>query len=224
MQKRAADLAKKRGKTPIDHYHHKGVKQAAEVKLDPKKMGDPMSSVWSTNADKTVQAGIGNKPAWEPGFDGKKVTHHNAAKHIDLNEQAKGPKTAKNLEAAAEVSKQRFPATGDLSERAKMDWTRKPPVKEPHLDLKTGHFKAPKRPKGSKGPKGKVGGIVGKIIMIGVAGYVLLDTGDAYAAVQTANPLANITDTLVEGDITTGKLVWSIAKDAYGLTRLATAQ
>ena len=31
MQKRAEDMAKKRGKTPIEHHHHKGVKQAAGV-------------------------------------------------------------------------------------------------------------------------------------------------------------------------------------------------
>jgi hypothetical protein len=29
MQKRAEDMAKKRGKTPIEQHHHKGVKQAA---------------------------------------------------------------------------------------------------------------------------------------------------------------------------------------------------
>jgi RHS repeat-associated protein len=79
-------------------------------------------------------------------------------------------------------------------------------------------------PKGPKGPKGKPGGIIGKVIAVGIAGYVLLDTGDAYAAVQTLNPLANVTDTLVEGDITVGNVVWSIGKDVYGLTPLATAQ
>ncbi|MBO3752678.1 hypothetical protein J5X84_42075 [Streptosporangiaceae bacterium NEAU-GS5] len=226
MQKRAADMAKKRGKTPVEQHHNTGVKQAAEVKLDPTKMGKNMTSVWSTKSDKTVQAGISDsgKPVWDPGFDGKTVTHHNVAKHIDLNEQAKGPKTAKNLEAAGEVSKQRFPATADLSERAKMDWTKTAPVHEPHLNLKSGQVHAPKGLHAPKGPKGKGGGIIGKIIMIGVAGYVLLDTGDAYAAVQTANPLANTTDTLVEGNVTTGTLIWSIAKDAYGLTPLATIQ
>jgi RHS repeat-associated protein len=33
MQQRAEKLAKTRGKTPIEHHHHQGVKQAAEVKL-----------------------------------------------------------------------------------------------------------------------------------------------------------------------------------------------
>jgi RHS repeat-associated protein len=225
MQKRAEDLAAKRGKTPIEQHHHKGVKQAAEVKLDPKKMGDPMSSVWSTKSDKAVQATI----------DGKPVTQHNAAKHIDLNEQAKGPKTAKNLEAAAEASKQRWPATADMAERAKMDWTRTPPVNEPHLNLKTGEVHVPtgshsvhvpQEPHGLHAPKGKgrAGGIVGKVIMLAVGGYVLFKTHDAYAAAQTANPLANTTDTLVKGTPTPGNVGWSLAKDAYGLTPMATVQ
>ncbi|MBI5145809.1 MAG: VCBS repeat-containing protein [Thaumarchaeota archaeon] len=137
MQKRAEKLAKKRGKTPIEQHHHKGVKQAASVKLDPKKMGDPMSSVWSTKKDPTVQAGIGDKPVWDPDFEGKKKTPHNVAKELDLNEQAKGPKTAKGLEDAASASKQRLPATADLSERAKMDWTPSTP-NGPSVDPSTG--------------------------------------------------------------------------------------
>jgi hypothetical protein len=137
MQERANKMAKKRGKTPIEQHHHKGVKQAAKVKLDPKKMGDPMSSVWSTKKDPTVQAGIGDKPVWDPHFEGKKKTPHNIAKELDLNEQAKGRKTAKGLEDAAAASKHRLPATADLAERAKMDWTPSAP-KGPPVDPKTG--------------------------------------------------------------------------------------
>jgi RHS repeat-associated protein len=137
MQDRASKMAKKRGKTPIEHHHHKGVKQAAETKLDPKRMGDPMSSVWSTKADPVVQGGIGDKPVWDPEFDGKTRTHHNIAKELDLGEQAKGPKAAKGLEDAAEASKQRLPATVDMAERAKMDWTPSTP-KGPPVDPHTG--------------------------------------------------------------------------------------
>jgi hypothetical protein len=138
MQKRAEKLARKRGKTPIEQHHHKGVAQAAEVKLDPKKMGDPMSSVWSTKADPSVQAGIGDKPVWDPDFPEKgKRTPHNTAKHLDFEEQASRPKTAKGLEDAAEASKQRLPATADLTERAKHDWTRTEP-KGPPVDPHTG--------------------------------------------------------------------------------------
>jgi RHS repeat-associated protein len=127
MQHRADNLAKKRGKTPIEHHHHKGVKQAADVKLDPKKMGNPMSSLWSTKKgltkkDRTVQAGIGDEPVWNPEFQGKTLTHHNVAKHLDFDEQKKGPKTATGLENAAARSKERLPATVDLTERAKEDW------------------------------------------------------------------------------------------------------
>jgi RHS repeat-associated protein len=139
MQKRADKLAEKRGKTPIEHHHHKGVKQAAEVKLDPKKMGDPMSSVWSTKSDPVVQAGIGDTPVWEKDFAGSTKTQHNVAKHLDLAEQAKGPKTAQGLEHAAETSKQVLPATADLTERAKMDWTRTQPA-GPAVGTKPGHI------------------------------------------------------------------------------------
>nr|BFE36953.1 hypothetical protein GCM10010200_092040 [Actinomadura rugatobispora] len=228
MQKRAAGFSK----TPIEQHHHTGVQQAAEVGLDPKKMGQQMSSVWGRKTDPTVQAGIGDRPVWDPGFDGKQVTPHNVAKHIDFDEQAKGPKTAANLEAAGEASKWRRPATADLSERAKVDWTRTEPRPEPFLDLKTGQVTSPKggpkasgpKVKGPKahGPKVKGGGLVGKAIMLGVAGYVLFKTGDAYAAVQTANPAANTTDAIVEGNLSAENLAWSVTKDVYGLTPAAT--
>jgi RHS repeat-associated protein len=142
MQKRAEDMAKKRGKTPIEQHHHKGVKQAAEAKLDPKKMGDPMSSVWSTKRDPIVQAGIGDEPVWDPNFKGKKRTPHNVAKELDLAEQKERPKTAKGLEDAAAASKWRLPDTADLSERAKMDWTPSMP-KGPPVDPATGEVLKP---------------------------------------------------------------------------------
>ncbi len=127
MQKRAEKLAKKRGKTPIEQHHHRGVAESAKVKLDPKKMGDPMSSVWSTKKDPVVQGTIGGKPA----------THHNVAKHLDMVEQAKVPKTPAGLEQASEISKQRLPATVDMTERAKMDWKKTVPAGPP-VDPKTG--------------------------------------------------------------------------------------
>ena len=121
MRRRAERLGRERGKTPIEQHHHTGVAQAAKAKLDPRKMGDQMSSVWSTKRDPKVSASVGGSPA----------THHNVAKHLDLNEQAKGPASAAGLEAAGRASKERFPATGDLTERAKMDWTKKAPAGPP---------------------------------------------------------------------------------------------
>ena len=163
MQKRAEKIKKKTGTTPIQQHHHKGVAQAAEVKLDPKKMGDPMSSVWSTTADPSVQSGIGKQPVWDPDFEeksnkphNKKRTPHNVAKHLDLDEQSKGPKTAKGLENAAEASKQRLPATADLSERAKHDWTPRKPVGPP-VD-KTGKVVSSVAPSAAK----KTGKAIGK--------------------------------------------------------------
>jgi RHS repeat-associated protein len=127
MKKEAEKVARKRRKekTPIEHHHHEGVKETADVKGDPKKMGRTMSSLWSTKKG-NVQGGIGDKPVWDREFAGKKRTHHNIAKYIDLNEQAKGKKGIGNLSQAADASKQRLPATIDMSERAKMDWTRSP--------------------------------------------------------------------------------------------------
>lgn len=71
-------------------------------------------------------------------------------------------------------------------------------------------------------PKGKAGGIIGKIIMIGIAGWVFFDTGDAYAAAQTANPLANITDNALSPNPTISSGLEATAKDVYQLTPIAT--
>lgn len=124
MQEKAADYAKRTGKAnPIQQHHHKGVKQSAKVKLPPSKMGTPMSSVYSTKRDPGITAAI----------DGKPATHHNVAKHLDMAEQAKVPKTAAGLEEAAKISKERLPATVDMTERAKMDWKKSVP-KGPPVD------------------------------------------------------------------------------------------
>jgi len=119
MQKRAENIGLKRGKTPIEHHHHSGVKQAGQVKLDPKQMGEHMSSVWSTKKDPTAKT-----PVVKGEINGKAMTHHNIAKHLDLDEQDKGPRTAAGLRDAAKAAKARLPATADMTERAKMDWTR----------------------------------------------------------------------------------------------------
>src|SRR5262249_25808256 len=112
-------------------------------KLKPEKMGDPMSSLWSTKEKgaREVQAGIGDVPVWDKEFskEGKVKTHHNVAKHIDLSEQATRPNTAKGLEEAAEASKRRLPATVDMTERAKMDWTKTQPA-GPSVGFKPGEI------------------------------------------------------------------------------------
>ena len=91
-------------------------------------MGNTMSSLWSTKSDPKVSATISDKPA----------THHNVAKHIDMAEQAKVPETSAGLEQAAEMSKERLPDTIDMSERAKLDWSKTKPAGPP-VDVKTGN-------------------------------------------------------------------------------------
>jgi RHS repeat-associated protein len=130
MQDRANRRAKKAGKTPIEHHHHKGVKESAKTKLPLEEMGDPMTSVWSTKRDPKVWGNVGEDAR----------THHNIAKHLDYAEQAKAPRTAADLKAAADTAKWRYPATGDLTERAKHDWTRTEPV-GPAVDPTTGSVK-----------------------------------------------------------------------------------
>ncbi|NOT50227.1 MAG: insecticidal toxin complex protein [Chitinophagaceae bacterium] len=85
----------------------------------------------------------------------------------------------------------------DLKHHPHEPHVKNPHVKEPHV----------------KGKKG--GGLAGKIIMVGAAVYVLLDTGDVYAAVQIANPLTRTTDTVVTGE---GSLYQSLVFDAVDLT------
>jgi RHS repeat-associated protein len=136
MQKRAEKLAKKRGKTPIEQHHHTGVKETVELKAPAKSMGKSMSSVWSTKADPSVEGGIGDLPSYDPEFEekgGEFRTHHNVAKHLDLEEQSRRPgnkkvtegsATPKALQNAGEASKARLPATADLTERASQDWSK----------------------------------------------------------------------------------------------------
>jgi hypothetical protein len=53
---------------------------------------------------------------------------------------------------------------------------------------------APHAPHAPKVPKGKkIGGWIGLAIGVGISGYVLLETGDVYAAGQAVNPAANTT-------------------------------
>jgi hypothetical protein len=111
--------------------------------------------------------------------------------------------TARELELAGDL-----PAgSGDLPSRP--GWTRAeldghlanisspnastPHVTAPHAStphVTTPHVSTPRAP---KTPKGK--GLIGVIIAVGV----LLYTGDAYAAAQTANPAADTTDAIVQG-------------------------
>ena len=101
-----------------------------------------MSSLWSTKEGgaPTSKQELGMYP-WGQGIlkGGKAKTHHNVAKHLDLSQQAKGPKTAKALEDAAEASKQILPATVYMTERAKMDWTKTQP-KGPSVGLNPGQI------------------------------------------------------------------------------------
>jgi|CXWL01.1.fsa_nt_gi RHS repeat-associated protein len=97
--------------------------------------------------------------------------------------------------------------------------TKEPFPPAPHAP--SPHAPAPHAPS-PHAPKGKGGGLVGKIIMIGIAGYVFFDTGDAWAAVQTANPLSNMTENAVSDNPTLQSGLEATAKDVYGLTPIAT--
>jgi RHS repeat-associated protein len=91
-----------------------------------------------------------------------------------------------------------------------------PNTAQPHTPKKPA---APKTPKGKKG-----GGTVGAVIAVGIGLFIFVQTGDAEAAVQTANPAANTTDELAlkEGKATPGGTAEAVAKDLYGLTPVAT--
>jgi RHS repeat-associated protein len=78
----------------------------------------------------------------------------------------------------------------------------------------------------AKTPKrgGRGGGTVGKVIGVGIAAYILFDTGDAWAAAQTLNPVSNTTDALFGGNITIRGVAEGALKDAWSFTPLATIQ
>ncbi|WP_299518806.1 SpvB/TcaC N-terminal domain-containing protein [uncultured Serinicoccus sp.] len=69
-----------------------------------------------------------------------------------------------------------------------------------------------------KGPKVKGLGTLGKIANLGVAAYVFWDTGSAYAAAQTANPLANTTDASLDPNSSRGARLKAVAQDVYEMT------
>jgi RHS repeat-associated protein len=77
---------------------------------------------------------------------------------------------------------------------------------------------------GRRGGGKSGGGTLGKIAAVGIGLYVLFDTGDVYAAAQTANPLASITDNALSEEPTVESTASSIASDIYGLTPLATVE
>jgi len=52
--------------------------------------------------------------------------------------------------------------------------------------------------------------------------YVFAETGDAWAAVQTANPAAHTTDAALSGEASAGDVATAVGSDPYGLTPLAT--
>ena len=65
------------------------------------------------------------------------------------------------------------------------------------------------------------GGILGKIISVGVAGYVLYDTGDVAAAAQTANPVANTTKSVLAEEVTASSVRSGLLRDAYEASPLS---
>ena len=71
---------------------------------------------------------------------------------------------------------------------------------------------------------GRGGGTVGKVISVAIAAYILFDTGDAWAAAQSANPVANTTDVLASGDIKIRAFAEGVAKDVWSFTPIATVE
>jgi hypothetical protein len=70
----------------------------------------------------------------------------------------------------------------------------------------------------AKGVKAPHAGRAGLLIGLAIAGYILFDTGDAYAAAQAVNPAANTTDALTADHIDSFELVGGVAKDLVSLT------
>ncbi len=62
------------------------------------------------------------------------------------------------------------------------------------------------------------GGRGGLVIGAAIAAYIFFDTGSAYAAAQSVNPLANTTDVLTSGNITLRGVIEAGVKDALLLT------
>jgi RHS repeat-associated protein len=130
---RAEKNAGTRLKTPVQGHHHFDIDEAKRLDaagntVDPKVVGDPkrMTSLLS-------EVDVAN----EGSIDGKPLTHHNVAAELDQIEKSKVPDTPAGRAAAAESSKKRLPATVDMTERVKMDWTRTDP-KGPAVDPNTG--------------------------------------------------------------------------------------
>jgi hypothetical protein len=85
----------------------------------------------------------------------------------------------------------------------------------PHTS--TPHTPSVHTPRAPRAPRGrvKVGGPWGLLIGAGIATYVLADTGDAYAAVQSVNPAAETTDALVSEDRSAGGVAGGVALDIF---------
>jgi RHS repeat-associated protein len=139
MVTREATAKAATGRSPVQQHHHADIENAKTLAgADAKAVGDTrrMSSLWSTE-DRVVYGGIGDTPAWSPGFTGDTYTHHNVADRIDAAEQVQRPATAQGHIGAADAGKARLPATVDMTERARMDWTRTE-LKGPPVDPATG--------------------------------------------------------------------------------------
>jgi RHS repeat-associated protein len=139
MAAREATAKAATGRSPVQQHHHADIENAKRLAgADPKAVGDTrrMSSLWSTE-DRVAYGGMGDTPAWSSGFTGDRYTHHNVADRIDAAEQAQRPSTAADHIQAAAAGKARLPATVDMTERARMDWTRTVP-KGPPVDEATG--------------------------------------------------------------------------------------
>jgi hypothetical protein len=126
----------------VEHHHHSGVHESKKAGLNPKVAGEPerLTAVHSRR-DKKVFGTVGDNP--NPAKN-KRYTHHNVASKIDKAEQARtatkmgakgdspklprGDPGRKGLTDSSGTSKWRFPATGDQTERGKMNWVRKEPT------------------------------------------------------------------------------------------------
>ena len=92
-----------------------------------------------------------------------------------------------------------------MSERAKMDWSHSTPAGPP-VDPSTGRVM---KGGGVKGPKGK-----GGLLAVGIGLGVLLATGDVEAAVESGNPLPNVTTAFSDDNVTAGAVMRGLVFDA----------
>lgn len=172
--------------------------------------------------------------SFQKGHAGKKGSGHNFAHEVNKAHEAKIQNPGKHvaeqmraggvepdvpeLHAAPPKGTPHAPAPHTPAPNAPAPHTATPHTPAPHAPHAP---KAPHVPKAPHAPKKVGGGLIGKVIAVGIAGYVLFDTGDVWAAAQTANPAANTTEEVISGNASGQGVATSVVKDVYESSPLA---